>query len=94
MIHFHCGFNNNKKFLGQEQKDAENLPHELDASSGSLIDHPTYCICKSTDDGRFVFACDFCDDWFHGECIVVTEKQAQNKDLYVCPERKRKGFVA
>ncbi|KAI7889196.1 uncharacterized protein EV154DRAFT_538961 [Mucor mucedo] len=59
------------------------LPPPLDPSS---IDSSTlYCFCKRPYDvPRFMIACDKCDQWFHGECIQISEKQGEFIDLYFC----------
>lgn len=31
-----------------------------------------------------MIACDRCDDWFHGECIRINEKESEFIDLYFC----------
>lgn len=63
----------------------------LDASS---IDTSTlYCFCKRPYDvPRFMIACDKCDQWFHGECIQISEKQGEFIDLYFC-ESCAKGKI-
>ncbi|ORX59545.1 hypothetical protein DM01DRAFT_12006 [Hesseltinella vesiculosa] len=33
---------------------------------------------------RFMIACDRCDQWFHGECIGIDEKQGEFIDLHFC----------
>ncbi|CAO3694579.1 unnamed protein product [Rhizopus stolonifer] len=44
-----------------------------------------YCICKRPYDiPRFMIACDKCDQWFHGECINISEKQGEFIDFYFC----------
>ncbi|XP_045164491.1 CXXC-type zinc finger protein 1-like isoform X1 [Mercenaria mercenaria] len=49
-----------------------------------------YCICRSTDGTRFMIACDNCEEWYHGDCIGVTEKDAQFIKQYYCgPCRER-----
>ncbi|CAO3615201.1 unnamed protein product [Cunninghamella echinulata] len=46
-----------------------------------------YCICqKPYDAPRFMIACDRCDQWFHGECINISEKEGEFVDLYFCPK--------
>ncbi|ORZ03773.1 hypothetical protein BCR43DRAFT_501581 [Syncephalastrum racemosum] len=46
-----------------------------------------YCICqKPYDAPRFMIACDRCDNWFHGECIGISEKEGEFIDLYFCRE--------
>ena len=92
-----------------------NSPSLLQPSPYSLLLQPTndkitkpdknalYCICKSPYDGtRFMIACDKCDQWFHGECIGISEKQGEFIDLYFCDDcakskyqliKKRKRMV-
>lgn len=50
------------------------------------VDNDTlYCICRRPYDvPRFMIACDKCDQWFHGECIEISEKQGEFIDLYFC----------
>lgn len=31
-----------------------------------------------------MIACDKCNEWFHGECIKISEKQSEFIDLYYC----------
>lgn len=45
-----------------------------------------YCICQTPYDApSFMIACDRCDQWFHGECINISEKEGEFIDLYFCP---------
>ncbi len=48
-----------------------------------------YCICRSTDVTRFMIGCDGCSDWFHGDCVNVTEKQAKYIKRYYCKRCRR-----
>ncbi|KAG1501866.1 hypothetical protein G6F47_001862 [Rhizopus delemar] len=58
-----------------QQKFSRPLPEE----------NTLYCICKRPYDiPRFMIACDRCDQWFHGECIEISEKQGEFIDLYFC----------
>jgi transposase InsO family protein len=50
-----------------------------------LTDPPVYCLCKGIDTGRFMICCDICDEWFHGDCVKVSEKKGLSIDRYVCP---------
>lgn len=70
----------------------------------SIDTNVLYCICKRPYDvPRFMIACDKCDQWFHGECIQISEKQGEFIDLYFCEncakskyekkKRKKKGVV-
>lgn len=40
-----------------------------------------FCICRDTSHG-FMIACDDCDEWFHGECIGISEESAP--EIYYC----------
>jgi ribosomal protein L40E len=41
-------------------------------------------VCQTADDGRFYLACDLCEEWFHGECVDITEEASTIIDAYVC----------
>lgn len=38
---------------------------------------------------RFYIGCDLCTNWYHGECVGITEKEAKKMDDYVCVECRR-----
>lgn len=44
-----------------------------------------YCICRKPDNGRWMIGCDFCDDWFHGDCVNMNEDKARLVVKYSCP---------
>ncbi|KAG0172417.1 hypothetical protein DFQ30_010485 [Apophysomyces sp. BC1015] len=55
--------------------------------SMNVSDDTLYCICRKPYDApRFMIACDRCDQWFHGECIGISEKQGEFIDVYFCFE--------
>jgi hypothetical protein len=59
----------------------------------STSDGKLYCICRQTYDAtRFMIACDRCDDWFHGECIHINEKESEFVDLYFCNKCAKSKF--
>jgi len=33
-----------------------------------------WCVCRGLTEGLMI-SCDFCDDWFHGECVGLTEAE-------------------
>jgi len=38
-----------------------------------------------------MIACDSCDEWFHGECVNLTEEQAKAITKFVCKQCKETG---
>ncbi|KOB70967.1 CpG-binding protein, partial [Operophtera brumata] len=40
-----------------------------------------YCICRSSDSSR---ACDSCEEWYHGDCINISEREAKYIKNYFC----------
>ncbi|XP_076815802.1 CXXC-type zinc finger protein 1-like [Clavelina lepadiformis] len=43
-----------------------------------------YCICRTSDIERFMIMCDECQEWFHGDCIKITEKEAKHIKYFYC----------
>ncbi|CAG5074950.1 Similar to Cfp1: CXXC-type zinc finger protein 1 (Drosophila melanogaster) [Cotesia congregata] len=43
-------------------------------------DGQAYCICRSSDSSR----CDACEEWYHGDCINITEKDAKYIKQFFC----------
>ncbi|KAF8458348.1 hypothetical protein BGX38DRAFT_1085296, partial [Terfezia claveryi] len=43
-----------------------------------------YCFCRRPDLGKWMIACDGCDDWFHGECISIPESDGNLIEFYFC----------
>ncbi|KAH0607115.1 uncharacterized protein H6S33_003103 [Morchella sextelata] len=50
-----------------------------------------YCVCRKPDSGKWMIGCDGCEDWFHGECINVAEKDGDLIDKYFCPRCEVSG---
>lgn len=45
-----------------------------------------YCVCRQPyDASRFMVGCDSCSNWFHVDCVGLTEVQAKKVDQYLCP---------
>lgn len=55
---------------------------ELDEGDSSEL----FCICRKPDDHTWMIGCDGpCEDWFHGHCINMTEKEGKLIEKYFCP---------
>ncbi|KAI7898803.1 uncharacterized protein BX663DRAFT_523535 [Cokeromyces recurvatus] len=65
---------------------AKKKEHKISSKqTNSNFDSKLYCICRQPYDARrFMIACDRCDDWFHGECMGINEKESEFIDLYFC----------
>ncbi|EEB20258.1 cpg binding protein, putative [Pediculus humanus corporis] len=47
-------------------------------------DEQAYCICRSSDSSRFMIGCDACEEWYHGDCINITESEAKHIKQFFC----------
>ncbi|KAM7411063.1 hypothetical protein PAMA_021173 [Pampus argenteus] len=45
---------------------------------------PVYCVCRKPDINCFMIGCDSCTEWFHGDCIGVSEKAAKAIRVWYC----------
>jgi hypothetical protein len=53
-------------------------------------DGKIYCICKQPYKGRWMIACDLCNEWYHGRCVSVTSQDAKRILQYICPPCREK----
>ena len=42
-------------------------------------------VCKQPHGGRFMIQCDLCYEWYHGDCVNVTQEEASDINTYYCP---------
>lgn len=48
-------------------------------------DAALFCVCRKPDDHTVMIACDGpCQDWFHGRCVGINEKDGNLIDKYIC----------
>lgn len=56
------------------------MPEELDTLQQAM---KLYCVCRRPYSG-FMIGCDECEEWYHGQCIGISESKADRVDKYVC----------
>ena len=60
-------------------KDEANDDEDMDEDS------ELFCICRKPDDHTWMIACDGgCEDWFHGRCVNMNERDGNLIDKYIC----------
>lgn len=51
-------------------------------------DSELFCICRKPDDHTWMIGCDGgCEDWFHGRCVEMNERDGNLIDKYICTSR-------
>lgn len=64
----------------EEEEGGEEEGEEDDEEDSEL-----FCICRKPDDHTWMIACDGpCQDWFHGRCVGMDEKDGNLIDKYIC----------
>ncbi|KAM9759815.1 death-inducer obliterator 1 isoform 2-T2 [Menidia menidia] len=60
-----------------------------DSDDGGYDPNALYCICRQRHNKRFMICCDRCEEWFHGDCVGITEARGRlmerNGEDYICP---------
>lgn len=52
-------------------------------------DSELFCICRKPDDHTWMIGCDGgCEDWFHGRCVEMDERDGNLIDKYICKLRE------
>lgn len=60
--------------------------------NGAGDDGEVFCICRKGDNHTWMIACDGgCEDWFHGKCVDIEERDGDLIDKYICPSCEDKG---
>jgi len=62
------------------------------AADESEDDDGVYCICHRGDNHTWMIGCDGgCEDWFHGSCVKVDQRDEDLIDKYICPNCEAAG---
>lgn len=65
-------------------KQPNRKPYDSDPDMEDDEDELVYCICRTKDTSRFMIGCDSCNEWYHGDCISITEEYAKNIKQFFC----------
>ena len=72
----------NRKQDSMTPQRSSSVTNEDDDDEGG-----TFCICRGPDNHTWMIACDGpCEDWFHGRCINMTEKEGDLIEKYFCEQ--------
>jgi len=65
---------------------------EEEEEEGTPVSDDLYCLCRRPDTGTFMIGCDGqCDDWFHGKCVGIEERDKNLIDKFMCPRCTEAG---
>lgn len=73
------------------QKHSSQTSHAANISPRSnLKKEKLYCKCRTPyDETKFYVGCDLCNNWFHGDCVGITEESSRTLSEFVCDECKQ-----
>uniref|UniRef100_A0A667ZXP4 Death inducer-obliterator 1 n=1 Tax=Myripristis murdjan TaxID=586833 RepID=A0A667ZXP4_9TELE len=79
----------------EEKKEEEGVEDSSTEEYSTISDsegynpNALYCICRQKHNKRFMICCDSCQEWFHGDCVGISETQGRKMERkgqeYVCP---------
>ncbi|KAH9370980.1 hypothetical protein HPB48_019093 [Haemaphysalis longicornis] len=68
----------------RSDSETESCVEEDQESEHDSEEEIVYCICRTSDTTRFMIGCDNCNEWYHGDCISITESYAKNIVKFYC----------
>ncbi|KAK0541002.1 COMPASS (complex proteins associated with Set1p) component [Tilletia horrida] len=70
----------------RKAKEEEEAAAAAEEEAELVLDDKLYCICKTLyDEERMMIACDHCDEWYHTQCMGMSDAKAELVDMFVCP---------
>uniref|UniRef100_A0A669ESF5 PHD-type domain-containing protein n=1 Tax=Oreochromis niloticus TaxID=8128 RepID=A0A669ESF5_ORENI len=73
----------------EDENDLSTSSSSVESDDGGYDPNALYCICRQKHNKRFMICCDRCEEWFHGDCVGITEARGRlmerNGEDYICP---------
>ena len=70
--------------LEELSTESEQLPVNLDEYTSLIsLDTKKYCICRQSYHSEMI-GCDECDEWYHLQCVGLSQAQADKLERYLC----------
>ncbi|XP_038154368.1 CXXC-type zinc finger protein 1-like [Cyprinodon tularosa] len=80
--------------MADEAAGTEPGPEEGGGGGGEVTmetpSAPVYCVCRKPDINCFMIGCDSCTEWFHGQCVGISERAAKAIRVWFCPSCRDK----
>ncbi|XP_025163350.1 nucleosome-remodeling factor subunit NURF301 isoform X1 [Harpegnathos saltator] len=69
------------------QGNSATPPGASSAAASRIKKEKLYCLCRTPyDETKFYVGCDLCNNWFHGDCVGITEEMSKSLSEFVCTE--------
>jgi len=68
--------------INQEYNPEDDVYAPLDVQQAfpKLETGDAFCICERLYDGKLMFQCDYCENWFHPECLGMSKDEIRAKE--------------
>lgn len=80
----------------EDEREQDYVPAEAreksEAGDENEDENEVFCICRKGDNHTWMIGCDGgCEDWFHGKCVNIQERDGDLIDKYICPACEDRG---